>query len=436
MSRQAFHMAAALLVVLGLGLVAKAHTIRVPEDQPTIQQGLDAAAEGDTVLVAPGTYRGELNRFLDFGGVNICLVSEAGSAVTVIDCEDQSRALSFQNGESASSLVRGFTIRDGRSSTRGGGIMCSESSPTIVDCVIESCYAPAGGGGYYSYLGSSPVLRDVVFVGNGSYDLGGGVHLSHAGDAVLERCIFEGNYVARPAGGSGGGLNAQSSGVVELAECEFIGNSASNYGCGVSIHGGRASITRCAFVDNWHEPAYGTSYGGGLALRNCRAELVDCTFVANKAYMGGGVYVWSSLESSSFVGCTFVQCGASLGGGILTEGSATTAVDHSIIAFTDYDNAVRCEGEGSFLVTCSDFYGSAGEDWPPCVAEQLGISGNISADPLFCSLEQTDLTLHADSPCAPASNPQCGLIGALGVGCDATPVRTSTWGAIKARFGQ
>jgi len=63
-------------------------------------------------------------------------------------------------------------------------------------------------------------------------------------------------------------------------------------------------------------------------------------------------------------------------------------------------------------------YGNAGGDWTGCIADQYGINGNISEDPLFCDAENGDFTIRDDySPCAPANNPECGLIGALGVDC-------------------
>jgi hypothetical protein len=69
-----------------------AATIRVPSQQPTIQQGINAAVKGDTVLVAPGTYTGPSNRNLSFLNKYLVLRSESGPAVTTIDCQSFGRA--------------------------------------------------------------------------------------------------------------------------------------------------------------------------------------------------------------------------------------------------------------------------------------------------------------------------------------------------------
>src|SRR5438309_7516139 len=70
------------LILLGLTpLTARAATINVPAGQPTIQAAINAASNGDTILVAPGTYRENIN----FMGKAITVTSSGGPAVTTIN---------------------------------------------------------------------------------------------------------------------------------------------------------------------------------------------------------------------------------------------------------------------------------------------------------------------------------------------------------------
>lgn len=77
----------ALTVVGLIAVTVQAKKIRVPKDYPNIQAGIDAAKDGDTVLVADGVYTGDGNRDIDFGGKAITVRSENGPDNCIIDCQ-------------------------------------------------------------------------------------------------------------------------------------------------------------------------------------------------------------------------------------------------------------------------------------------------------------------------------------------------------------
>ncbi|MBD3160747.1 MAG: hypothetical protein GF346_01270 [Candidatus Eisenbacteria bacterium] len=95
-------------------------------------------------------------------------------------------------------------------------------------------------------------------------------------------------------------------------------------------------------------------------------------------------------------------------------------------------------GGGEVDLSCVDLFGNTGGDWVEEIADQYGVEGNFSLDPLFCGPTEGDFTLRADSPCLPGNHPNgddCRLIGALDEGCSPpTPVLTTTWGALRAGY--
>ncbi len=123
--------------------ITGAAILRVPSEFTTIQSGIDAAVDGDTVLVDDGTYKGAGNRDIDFTGKAITVKSENGPSVTTVipegDVNNQHRGFHFSSGETEASILEGFTIWRGytRDPGGGGGILCEEnSSPVIRNCTI------------------------------------------------------------------------------------------------------------------------------------------------------------------------------------------------------------------------------------------------------------------------------------------------------------
>src|SRR5690242_5154576 len=89
--------------------MSRAGIIHVPADQPTIQAGIDAAAPGDTVLVADGVYTGPGNRDLILNKA-ITLASEHGMAACTIDCQLSGRGIDAEVDGPDQAVVQGFTI--------------------------------------------------------------------------------------------------------------------------------------------------------------------------------------------------------------------------------------------------------------------------------------------------------------------------------------
>ena len=120
------------------GCLGAQTTIHVPVDQPSIQSGINAAKDGDTVLVGPGTYRETIN----FNGKAITVTSSAGAAATIIDggATPGSAVVTFVSKESRSSVLSNFTIQNGGDETAsgyaGGGIFVGQAAPSILNNTI------------------------------------------------------------------------------------------------------------------------------------------------------------------------------------------------------------------------------------------------------------------------------------------------------------
>jgi parallel beta-helix repeat protein len=169
-------------------------TINIPADFSTIQEGIDASFDGDTVRVAPGGYFENI----DFSGKNIVVGSwflDDGDAsyisLTIIDGGAWGSVVSFSNGED-NAIVTGFTIQNGNSGYgAGGGIFCASSNPTISDNTISGNSASSGGAILCSNNSNCAIINNTIS-GNSAGLYGGGICCWNS-SPVITNTIFWGD---------------------------------------------------------------------------------------------------------------------------------------------------------------------------------------------------------------------------------------------------
>ena len=281
-------------VVLG-GWVCEGRTITVDDDGAadfaTIQAAIDDSNDGDTVLVADGTYTGDGNHEIDFHGKAITVRSENGPEHCIVDCTGGGKGFYISKdffvygNEDANSILDGFTVSNGRGGN-GGGIRCM-GNPTILNCWIIGCSAgstmSSNGGGISCDGFGFPIIKNCRIIGNTAPAGGGGI--SWWG-AIVVNCIISGN-----SANWGGGVNGEPATVV--INCIISGNSA-KYGGGVN---GVLSITNSTISGNT-----GTVRGGGVELPD-QGVITNCKIIGNSATDGvGGVEL---SDEGDITNCTF-----------------------------------------------------------------------------------------------------------------------------------
>jgi Right handed beta helix region len=389
---------------------------------PTIQSAINAAVDGDRIELASGTFTGDGNRDLNFLGKAITVASQDGyPSGCIINCdgsiENPHRAILCINEEPANTRVVGIKIIAGYSDQAGGGsaiVLYGNSSLAIENCIIEGCYGVA----LHCNYNCVTDISGTTFINNRG-DWGGTIGAGRT-DITITDCLFIKNHM-----GEHGGLLDCIECSVTITNSIFKSNTAVG-NCGITLHDGSIfDISNCLFLDN--ETQYGTS--ALTAFAGSEGDLTNCTFINNTDELGVGVIFNEKISTTRISSCTFWNNATA--NAVLACGHQQVTVTNTIIAGTRGGGAVD---SGIYVPTlsCTDIWGNEGGDWVDEIADQYGVDGNISADPLFCDPD-LDLTLDLASPCAPFSdpNPGCDLIGAWPSACGESAVGKASWGGIK-----
>ncbi len=381
-----------LLLLLLSSLPATAAIINVPSiPYPDIQSGIDASVDGDTILLAPGTYTGPGNKEIIVDNREIVIMSEGDPEDCVIDCEGDGRAFLLQNGYGKDIIFQGISIRNGYrwygSYDSGGAVRFWPSHPNdyetgfFIRCVFHNNSSQDPGGALYM-SNSSLYVSQCTFINNFSNAFAGAIK-SGAGysTTVIEDTVFSGN-------------NAGSSAVFSGDLTDYI------------------EFTRCSFYDN--------GYGQTSALRfneaNTLVKITDCEFYGNNRLIFGGrsdpygnsvteisnclmtgsgltINAWYYTMEVYISNCTIVDNGE----GIWAEDPSFIEITDSIIRGNYGDYQVLDNGQAT--VRYSNIEGGFAGD------------GNIDLDPLFTPgplgdyyLSQIAAGQDADSPCLDAGS--------------------------------
>ena len=360
-----------LSATLGAWIVAPATafaatTLNVPGAYPTIQAAINAAGDGDLVLVAPGTY---VER-IDFLHKNITVQSSGGRDVTVIDGGGIGVVVTMVADAGETPTLRGFTIRNGAlsSSTDGG---------------IDTSGGPA-------------LIEGNLVTGNTFCD-GGAIEARFSAATIRDNVITNNRQAGCSGGSGGGGVAITGAGTVQLLGNVIDGNAHGSWGGGISLFAAGSAVVERNLIRN------NTAGNGGGAIwivNDSPARIRNNLFAANSAPEGGAIdlSVPSGSTGADIANNTFVGNTAATGSAIYTTGFArSAAIDNNLLVGAGPDGVVHCDGSydpSGPQISTNDVVATSGVRFSGICA---GPAGNLDAAPTFVNAAAGDYHLASGS---------------------------------------
>lgn len=186
-----------------------------PADFSSIQAAIDAASDGDTILVSPGTYTSSNSSVVEIQGKSLTVESVGGKSQTFLDGENVRRVLTVK--DSPGTTLNGFTIMRGMANPFGGGIHSDQSTLTIAHSTVGNCTATYGAG--MLATNSSVTLAGTTFHDNTATNRGSSVY---SFECILQiaGCSFRRNTCA-----SGGAVEIDSPVAAAIFDSYFCSNT-------------------------------------------------------------------------------------------------------------------------------------------------------------------------------------------------------------------
>ena len=345
-------------------------------DFDSIQQAIYASSDGDSIHVQPGHYY----EHISFLGKEITVLGVGGPSVTIIDAAGTlDTTVVFASGETASSILNGFTITGGNSPIDGGGVYISGCSPTILNCLIIDNVSEGNGGGIYC-VASESSINECTIQNNESGDgeKGGGIYI-FGGSPTITNCNFTENFPWYIHG-------EQTLAHFDTVLCYDESSALSR---GVLLEYSFSTWTNCSFTtldpeavnvinslgDTFTNCLFQGFAGHSSAALEIRGDIADgypiidsCIFNNNTAVnVGGAIYVCDNaspiIKNSQFNGNNATS---NVGGGaIYMLGNAqATLIENCTFNNNNsaiYGGALACQDTQVTIVDCEFSYNSAAE---------------------------------------------------------------------------
>lgn len=392
----------------------------------TVSAGIAASVSGDEIWVASGTYRERIilnagvGLYGGFAGTEISREDrDWNTNVTVLNGNGGGTVVTSPSGATASTVIDGFSIRQGRAPSYGGGISCSSSSPTIANNTITANSAVFGGGAIY-VRASSPVITNNAITGNTAEGSGGGIYCySSASPTIMDNVITQ-NTTSSTFGDTytgGGGIYCGYSSPTISRNRIWANRSAYNGG-GIHCSVSSAIITNNSITDN-----VGRSGGGVFCYGNSPSlTIMGNKISGNAATTGGAMYCHGigtlpTIANNTILANTSNRCGgiyliavasprimnntiignstSDEGAAISCNHSATPMIANNIIALNSSGIWFRSFVSSTPFLSNNCVYGNTAYDYNGLSAG----AGDISADPLFIDPAGSNYRLPWYSPC-------------------------------------